>query len=76
MNRVSDQNRDLAQRRGTLSTMQSSAQLHTQPSASGLTLVELDSPAAAFHVVGVSAVWRKLLMQAEMAAPHLQVASI
>jgi two-component system response regulator AtoC len=56
--------------------MQSSAQLHTQPSASGLTLVELDSPAAAFHVVGVSAVWRKLLMQAEMAAPHLQVASI
>jgi DNA-binding NtrC family response regulator len=76
MNRVSDQNRDLAQRRGTLRSMQSSAQLHTQPSVSGLALVELDSPAAAFHVVGVSAVWRKLLMQAEMAAPHLQVASI
>jgi len=28
------------------------------------------------HVVGVSAAWRKLLMQAEMAAPHLQVAAI
>jgi two-component system response regulator AtoC len=55
--------------------MQSSTQLHPQPSASGLTLVELDS-SAAFHVVGVSAVWRKLLMQAEMAAPHLQVAAI
>jgi DNA-binding NtrC family response regulator len=27
-------------------------------------------------MVGVSAVWRKLLMQAEMAAPHLQVAAI
>jgi two-component system response regulator AtoC len=56
--------------------MQSSAQLHTQPSVSGLTLVELDSSAAAFHVVGVSAVWRKLLTQAEMAAPHLQIAAI
>jgi two-component system response regulator AtoC len=76
MNRVSDQNRNLAQRRGTLRSMQSSAQFQTQPSVSGLTLVELDSPAAAFHVVGVSAVWRKLLMQAEMAAPHLQVAAI
>jgi two-component system response regulator AtoC len=56
--------------------MQSSAQFQTQPSVSGLTLVELDSSAAAIHVVGVSAVWRKLLMQAEMAAPHLQVAAI
>jgi two-component system response regulator AtoC len=27
-------------------------------------------------VVGVSAAWRKLLMQAEMAAPHIQVAAI
>jgi len=56
--------------------MQSSAQLHTQPSVSGLTLVELDASSAAVHVVGVSAVWRKLLLQAEMAAPHLQVAAI
>jgi DNA-binding NtrC family response regulator len=38
--------------------------------------VELDSTTASVHVVGVSAAWRKLLMQAEMAAPHLQVAAI
>ncbi|MEI9968292.1 MAG: hypothetical protein WDM87_06580 [Terracidiphilus sp.] len=31
---------------------------------------------ASTSVVGVSAAWRKLLMQAEMAAPHLQVAAI
>ena len=43
-----------------------------QPSPPGLTLVDLDSPA----IVGVSAAWRKLLMQAEMAAPHMQVAAI
>jgi two-component system response regulator AtoC len=36
----------------------------------------LDASSAAIHVVGVSAVWRKLLTQAEMAAPHLQVAAI
>jgi DNA-binding NtrC family response regulator len=56
--------------------MHSSAPLHTQPSASGLTLVELDASCASIQVVGVSAVWRKLLIQAEMAAPHLQVAAI
>ncbi|MGA3133799.1 MAG: helix-turn-helix domain-containing protein [Terracidiphilus sp.] len=56
--------------------MQSSAQFQTQPAVSGLTLVELDSSAAVVQMVGVSAVWRKLLMQAEMAAPHLQVAAI
>jgi DNA-binding NtrC family response regulator len=33
-------------------------------------------PAAAVEVVGRSAAWRKLLVQAEMAAPHLQVATI
>jgi len=76
MNRVSDQNSTLAQRRGTLRSMQSSAQFQTQPPVSGLTLVELDASAAAIHMVGVSAMWRKLLMQAEMAAPHLQVAAI
>jgi two-component system response regulator AtoC len=31
---------------------------------------------SAVQVVGVSAAWRKLLMQVEMAAPHLQVATI
>ncbi len=56
--------------------MQSSAQFQTQPPVSGLTLVELESSAASVQVVGVSAAWRKLLMQAEMAAPHLQVAAI
>jgi DNA-binding NtrC family response regulator len=60
--------------------MQSAAQFQPQsfqhqPSASGLALVELDSAGAA-QVVGVSAAWRKLLMQAEMTAPHLQVAAI
>lgn len=33
-------------------------------------------PAKAPPVAGVSASWRKLLVQAEMAAPHLQVAAI
>ncbi len=56
--------------------MHSSAPFHTQPSASGLTLVELDAPSASIQVVGVSAAWRKLLVQAEMAAPHLQIAAI
>jgi len=56
--------------------MHSSVPFPSQPSASGLTLVELDSSAATIQVVGVSAAWRKLLMQAEMAAPHLQVAAI
>jgi len=58
-----------------LRSMHSAAQYQTQTSVSGLTLVELDSPPAT-QVVGVSAAWRKLLMQAEMAAPHLQVATI
>ena len=56
--------------------MQNAAPFHPHPSASGLTLVELDGSSAAFHVVGVSASWHKLLMQADMAAPHLQVAAI
>ena len=56
-------------------SMQSAAQFQPQPSVPGLTLVELESPPAT-HVVGVSAAWRKLLMQAEMAAPHVQVAAI
>src|SRR5208337_4728924 len=56
--------------------MQNSASFHQHPSASRLTLVELDGSPQAFQVVGVSAAWRKLLMQAEMAAPHVQVASI
>lgn len=60
--------------------MQNAAHLPTpfpvsgQSSASGLTLVELDS--GLVPVVGVSAAWRKLIMQADMAAPHLQVATL
>jgi two-component system response regulator AtoC len=46
-----------------------------KPSTSGLTLVEVESPSEA-QPVGVSAAWRKLLMQAEMAAPYVQVATI
>src|SRR5580704_13038073 len=57
-----------------------SSGIHGQPSGPGLTLVEVNQAASAYagsmQVVGVSAAWRKLLMQAEMAAPHLQVASI
>jgi DNA-binding NtrC family response regulator len=53
--------------------MQSVAQFQPQPS--GITLVEADSPQA-MQIVGVSASWRKLLTQAEMAAPHVQVAAI
>ena len=55
-------------------TMQSVAQFQTPP-APGLTLVEVDSPPAV-QIVGLSAIWRKLMTQAEMAAPHVQVAAI
>ena len=55
--------------------MQSAAQFQPQSFLSGLTLVEVDSPPA-MQIVGVSAAWRKLLMQADMAAPHVQVAAI
>ena len=57
--------------------MHSAAQFQppSPPLASRLTLVEVDSPPEV-QPVGVSAAWRKLLMQAEMAAPHVQVAAI
>ena len=57
--------------------MNSAAQYqpNPQPPASRLTLVEVESPPET-QPVGVSAAWRKLLMQAEMAAPHVQVAAI
>ena len=46
----------------------------------GVTLTEMEPPStgnhAAWPVAGVSAAWRKLLLQAEMAAAHVQVASI
>jgi DNA-binding NtrC family response regulator len=55
--------------------MQSAAQFQPQSPVSGISLVETDAPPA-LPVVGISAAWRKLLMQAEMAAPHVQVAAI
>ncbi len=56
--------------------MHSAIPIEISPSpAAGLTLVDLEASYTA-QMVGVSAVWRKLLMQAEMAAPHLQVAAI
>lgn len=63
--------------------MQNLGQFHSQSDkqpALGTKLVEME---AAFHrtsgglpVAGVSAAWRKLVLQAEMAGPHVQVASI
>ena len=53
---------------------QGNVQVQPQSSAPGPTLVEHD--ALAVPVVGVSAAWRKLLLQAEMAAPHVQVATL
>jgi two-component system response regulator AtoC len=60
--------------------MQNTAHFQNKPSVSGqsvsgLTLVEVDA-SSGVQIVGVSAAWRKLLMQAEMAAPHLQVGTI
>lgn len=55
--------------------MQTAVQYQTQPAVSNLTLVDADSSSAT-NMVGVSAAWRKLITQAEMAAPHLQVAAI
>jgi two-component system response regulator AtoC len=54
--------------------MHSAAQYLSQPLVSGLTLIEAES-SQAMPLVGVSAAWRKLLMQAEMAAPHVQLAT-
>jgi len=56
-----------------LRAIESAAQY--QPSVSGLSLVEVESPLGV-QPVGVSAAWRKLLMQAEMAAPYVQLAAI
>ena len=56
-------------------SIETAAQIQPVPSISGLKLLEPDSSQAA-HTVGVNAVWRKLLLQAEMVAPHVQVAAI
>ena len=46
-----------------------------QPGNAGLSLVETDSQPP-LQIAGVSAAWNKLLQQAEMIAPHLQVATL
>jgi len=58
-----------------LRAMQTAVQFQIQPSLSPFTLVDTDS-SSAFTMVGVSAAWRKLITQADMAAPHMQVAAI
>jgi len=55
-----------------LKTMQSSAPLQNPL---GLPRTEASAPAE-MQIVGVSAAWRKLIMQAQMAAPHVQIASL
>lgn len=53
--------------------MQTAVQHQSQPFQTSITLIDAESAA---QVVGVSAAWRKLLTQAEMTAPHLQLAAI
>ncbi len=55
--------------------MQNAAQFPSQRPISGINLVEMETPFAS-EVAGVSSAWRKLLVQAEMAAPHVQAAAI
>jgi two-component system response regulator AtoC len=50
-----------------------SATHHRPSSDGGLNLIEVESPPVN-QIAGISSAWRKLLMQAEMAAPHVQVA--
>jgi DNA-binding NtrC family response regulator len=57
-----------------VSSLQSAVHYQPQTTPPGPTLVETESQAV--QVVGVSAAWRKLLLQAEMAAPHIQVATL
>jgi DNA-binding NtrC family response regulator len=69
-------------RQGTLNPMQNSGPFRIPSMGGGATLVDMPSPAtgpaaqAAASGVGVSSAWRKLILQANMAAPHLQVATI
>lgn len=56
--------------------MQSAAPIiPSQPSVAGLRTLHLGTPPQP-QLVGASPVWRKLLSQAEMVAPHLHVASL
>jgi len=55
--------------------MQTAATFQPQPSIPGLKLVDLD-PLPPAQIVGVSPAWRKLIMQADMVAPHVQLAVV
>lgn len=55
--------------------MQGATQFQPQPSLPGPALVE-PAPPPMHPIVGISAAWRKLLVQAEMAAPHVQLATV
>jgi len=55
--------------------MQNAAQHPSHTPSAGLSLVETE-PAISGQMAGISAIWRKLLLQADMAAPHIAVASI
>jgi DNA-binding NtrC family response regulator len=57
-----------------LRSLQSATPYQTPSSSSRLTLVEVETPTE-LQPAGVSAAWRKLLIQAEMVAPHVQVAA-
>jgi two-component system response regulator AtoC len=46
-----------------------------QPGTTPVNLMDVDSPHPT-HLVGISAAWRKLITQADMAAPHITVAAI
>lgn len=61
-------------KRANPTVMQTAAQFRSQTSGSGFRLLEVDSVSG--PIVGVNAAWRKLLLQAEMVAPHLQIAAI
>lgn len=56
-------------------SMHSAAQLQTHPSSAGLKLLHAEAPTAS-RIVGSNAAWRKLLMQADLVAPHVQVAAV
>ena len=62
-------------RRGTLMAMHTAPQIQSSASVSESRILELDAPGAA-HLVGLNSGWRKLLVQAEVVAPHLQLAAI
>lgn len=55
--------------------MQTATQFTSQHSTTGPRLLEGEVSSSG-QIVGVNAVWRKLLLQAEMVAPHLQFAAI